>query len=559
MRSLDVNESDCVVGISASGRTPFVLGAVALARDVGAVTIGVAGNVGSALALVVDYAIEVPVGPEVIAGSTRMNAGTAQKIVLNVISTAAMVRLGKTYGSLMIDVRPTNEKLRLRALRIVCEITHASAAQATEALEAANWQTKVTCVMLVGRIDAATAREQLASHDGRLRDTFASLRGGGESKSSRVSGDRIHRRLGVAGALVGGRVVPGDVAVRDGEIVAVGLPRPGDGIAIAGLVDGQINGFAGVDILNASVDELIAMGVALLADGVVAYQPTLITSEIGQVEGAARRLAEARRRGVGSRVVGVQLEGPFLSRARAGTHPVEHLRAPDLELLDRMLSFEGVTMVTLAPELPGALELIERCRRRGVTVALGHSAASAREAHMGFAAGASAVTHLFNAMDPMSARAPGLAGAALSRGDVTIQLIADGVHVADELLLLAFSAAPGRCLLVSDMIAAAGHSESTVSLGEVLVKVEGGIARQSDGTIAGSVGKLRDGLRRLGSLGVDPDGALSAASFRPAKFLGDRQVMEFGAGSPANLFVVNDELEIVRRVINGRDVEMREN
>ncbi len=126
VRALNVQSSDCVVGISASGRTPYVLGAIAEAREAGALSVGLACNVGTPLGAGVDRPIEVAVGPEVIAGSTRMNSGTVQKIVLNVISTATMVRLGKTYGNLMVDVRPTNEKLRDRSARIVARVTGAT-------------------------------------------------------------------------------------------------------------------------------------------------------------------------------------------------------------------------------------------------------------------------------------------------------------------------------------------------------------------------------------------------------------------------------------------------
>src|SRR5262249_34674992 len=153
-----------------------------------------------------------------------------------------------------------------------------------------------------------------------------------------------------------------------------------------------------------------------------------------------------------------------------------------------------VRAVTLAPELPGALELIRICRARGVTVWLGHSNAGAPEAYAGFEAGAAAVTHLFNAMPPLAARAPGLAGAALASSGVAIQLIADGVHVCDELVRLAFAASPGRCSLVSDAIAAAGLGDGSYRLGELEIEVEGGVARRSDGVLAGSAAPLREGL-----------------------------------------------------------------
>jgi N-acetylglucosamine-6-phosphate deacetylase len=549
MRGLEVDERDCVVGISASGRTPYVLGAVEAAIAAGALTVGIACNLGTPLAHNVDRPIEVVVGPELIAGSTRMNSGTVQKIVLNVISTASMVRLGKTYGNLMVDLRPTNEKLRDRSARIVARITDVSVEDAHHALEQSGWKTKVAATMIVGHVDASTARERLALYEGRLRPTLDSYRAKSDTATSRRSGTSGWTRLGVARAFVDGSLVTGDVAVSDGSVVAVGLSRPGTGTAIAGLVDAQVNGYAGVDLLHASVEEIVAMGEALLRDGVVAYQPTLITSDFDDTRRATQRLKEARDSGApGARILSVHLEGPFLSRQRSGTHPVEHLRAPDLALLDQLLDLDDVGMMTIAPELPGALALIERCRQRGIYVSLGHSAANAEEAAMGFEAGARAVTHIFNAMEPLSARSPGLAGAALARKDITVQFIGDGVHVANEMIAISFAAATDRCLLVSDAIAAAACDSSTVQLGDVTVHVRDGVARRDDGTIAGSIGTLRDSVARLVRLGVGRTNVLGAAVSRPARLLGVADSVSLVPGSPANFFVLNDAFELARRV-----------
>jgi N-acetylglucosamine-6-phosphate deacetylase len=553
MAKLNVGERDCVVGISASGRTPYVLGAIDAANKAGALSVAIVSNPATPLADQVDCPIEVVMGAELVAGSTRMNAGTAQKIVLNVISTATMVRLGKTYGNLMIDLRPTNEKLRDRSVRIVADITASTSEESLAALEASEWNTKVASVMLVGSLGAIEAKGLLRDNEGQLRSTLDSLR----SATSPNSLSRTHQqhwtRLGVAAALVDGTLVPGDVALRHGEIMAVGLSNPGTGIAIPGLVDAQINGYGGVDILDADVDEIIAMGGALLRDGVIAYQPTLITSSFERVERAAHRITEARRRQKGgAKILGIHLEGPFLSIERAGTHPTQHLRSPDMSLLEKLLDIGDVTMLTLAPELPGALQLIGRCRQRDIVVSLGHSAATAAQAELGFDAGATCVTHLYNAMEPLSARVPGLAGASLARKGVTLQLIADGVHVADEMLLMTFAAAQGRCSLVSDTIAAAACDESTVQLGDVTVYINDGVARRDDGTIAGSVGKLRDGLTRLARLGISHVDALNAVTWRPAHLLAATDVVSLRPGTPANFFVLDEQLALSKHVVAGK-------
>lgn len=552
MRDLKVSESDCIVGISASGRTPYVIGSMMLAKEIGALCISIVCNTGTPMSEISDDAIEVEVGPELIAGSTRMNAGTAQKIVLNIISTSVMVLLGKTYGNLMVDLRPTNEKLRDRAARIVAEISDASYDEAVQALEQGSWRPQVAATMLVGGLSAQQATESLGRHAGRLRPTLDALRTTGGGSDKRSNG---WTRLGVAAALSNGVLVPGDVALRNGQIMAIGLSNPGLGVAIPGLIDAQINGFAGVDILNADVDDLLEIGAALRLDGVMAYQPTLITSDLDDVRRAIDTVIEARRADKsGASILGIHLEGPFLSLERAGTHPVQHLKAPDLALMETLLSSGQISMVTIAPELPGALALIELCSTRGVIVSLGHSAATATQAHGGFDAGATAVTHLFNAMSPMSARAPGLAGAALSRSSVTLQLIADGVHVADELLRVAFATAPHRCTLVSDMIAAAGCGETTVTLGEVNVHVEGGLATREDGTIAGSVAKLRDGLTRLSALGVAPLDALNAVTWNPARLLKATNLAALEPGNRSNMIILDERLNISRCIIGDDEV-----
>ena len=167
-----VGPLDSVVGIASSGRTPYVVAAVTRARALGAFTVGLTSNVGSDLAGAAEQPIEVVVGPEVISGSTRLKAGTAQKLVLNMISTITMVRLGKTYGNLMVDVRPTNHKLRERAVRIVRQVTGADEPAARAALAAAGWDVKVAAVVLRLGIDPGAAGERLAAAGGRLREAF---------------------------------------------------------------------------------------------------------------------------------------------------------------------------------------------------------------------------------------------------------------------------------------------------------------------------------------------------------------------------------------------------
>ena len=174
MRELEIGRADAVVGVSASGRTPYVLGAVETAAERGAATIGVVSIESSELAQIVDHEIPVVVGPEFLAGSTRLKAGSAQKLVLNAISTISMIRLGKTFGNLMVDVNATNEKLRARVLRIVETATGVTGDRAEAALASAGGNTKVAIVSLLAGVDAGEARARLASADGSIRQALSS-------------------------------------------------------------------------------------------------------------------------------------------------------------------------------------------------------------------------------------------------------------------------------------------------------------------------------------------------------------------------------------------------
>lgn len=168
---IGLGPADALVGIAASGRTPYVIGALRAARARGAATISLACNADAAISHEAEHPIEVLVGPEVLAGSTRLKAGTAQKLVLNMISTITMVRIGKTWGNLMVDLRATNAKLRERAIRIVQAVTETDRATAEEALRRADWEVKPAVLLVELGMDPAEARERLA-RNGRLRDAL---------------------------------------------------------------------------------------------------------------------------------------------------------------------------------------------------------------------------------------------------------------------------------------------------------------------------------------------------------------------------------------------------
>ncbi|MFI9305119.1 N-acetylmuramic acid 6-phosphate etherase [Streptomyces triculaminicus] len=177
LAALGVGPDDTVVGVSASGRTPYAVGAVRHARAAGALTIGLSCNAGSALGEAAEHAIEVVVGPELLAGSTRLKAGTAQKLVLNMLSTITMIRLGKTYGNLMVDVRASNEKLRARSRRIVAHATGAADGEIEAALAETGGEVKNAILVLLGDVDGPTAARLLAESHGHLRAALRAAAG----------------------------------------------------------------------------------------------------------------------------------------------------------------------------------------------------------------------------------------------------------------------------------------------------------------------------------------------------------------------------------------------
>jgi len=355
-------------------------------------------------------------------------------------------------------------------------------------------------------------------------------------------------RLGVEAALVDGRLVAGDVALDGGLVTEVGLGGRGRGIAAPGFVDLQVNGFAGVDFLGADAAAYATAGDALLETGVTAYLPTLITAAEEDIVAALRAVPTKVR---GPRILGAHLEGPFISPLRLGTHPPACRRDPDEALLGRMLEAGPVRLVTLAPELPGALDLIDLLHARGITVSLGHSDATAAEAHAAFDRGVRAVTHIFNAMRPLTHRDPGIVGAALVRSDVVLQAIVDGVHLDPDTVRLLWRVAAGRFALVTDAIAGAGLGDGTYTLGSVEIDVRGCVARGRDGVLAGSALTMIEAVRNLVDLGIPLEGAVDAATAVPARVLGLQGVGRLAPGSPADVVVLDDALEIDRVVVGG--------
>ncbi len=301
----------------------------------------------------------------------------------------------------------------------------------------------------------------------------------------------------------------------------------GDWLSPAG-VDLQINGGLGLafpELTPADLPKLIELLELLWRDGVEAICPTLVTCGVEPLRQALDVLEQARRqhRPGRCRLLGAHLEGPFLNPARRGAHPQQHLAAASLAALEQRIAGleDQIALVTLAPELEGAGELIAVLRRRRIVVSLGHSAASETQAAAAFAAGVRMVTHSFNAMGGLQHRDPGPVAAAVLRGDVALGLIADGVHVAPSMVLLLQRLAPDQVVLVSDALGPYGLGEGRHRWDERLLLVADGSCRLEDGTLAGVTLPLLEGVRRLVGWGVPAEQAIAAATVTPRRVLGD--------------------------------------
>jgi N-acetylglucosamine-6-phosphate deacetylase len=363
-------------------------------------------------------------------------------------------------------------------------------------------------------------------------------------------------RLGVEAAVVGGELVEGDVTVSDGVVAAVGVkPAGAAGTAVPGFVDVHINGVAGVDFLTAGVSDYRRAAGALARTGVVAFQPTFVSSHLpAYAEPLAAAAEVAAAPDGGPFVTGVHLEGPFLSPLWPGAHDPVYLRTPDPSLADRLISAGPVRVMTVAPELPGGLELVERLSRAGVVVSCGHSDADAPTAHAAFERGARAITHLHNAHRRWRPRDPGVGGVALVRPDAFVQAIVDGVHLAPEAAYAAFLAAGPRFCLVTDAIEACMLDAGDYELGGRPVHVRDGAVRLLDGTLAGSVVTMDEAVRNLVSSGASLAASVHAASTAPARLIGRDDLGVLRPGGPAHITVLDDELTPRRTLVNGVEV-----
>jgi len=347
------------------------------------------------------------------------------------------------------------------------------------------------------------------------------------------------------------------IDIADGRIASVqagAAPRDdamSAELVAPGFIDLQINGAFGVEV-DAGGAAVATLAERLPRHGVTAFLPTLVTL---QADAYRRAIAAftATRAGPGARPLGLHLEGPFLSPDAAGAHERAWIESAGDALFDELADSDAVAMMTLAPERDGALERIARLVARGIVVSVGHTRATYDETVRAFDAGASMVTHLFNAMSPLAHRAPGVVGAALLDDRVTCGLVLDGVHAHAAAVRIALrTKTPSRIALVTDAMAAAAMGPGAYTLAGRAVTVDATSARLADGTLAGSILTLDAAVRNAVTLGVSVEDSLRMASAVPARVLGAASKGRIAAGADADLVLLDGDLRVRATIAAGQ-------
>jgi len=342
-----------------------------------------------------------------------------------------------------------------------------------------------------------------------------------------------------------------------------------DRTVVPGFIDIHIHGAVGYDLMEATPEAVEAVGKYLARHGTTSYAATTVAASLERTLDAARGLGEIIRASNGAHVVSdkiagaqplcIHLEGPFLNVKKRGAHPASQIQKPSIELLTRILDAAGGTarILTLAPELEGALAVLEFARSKGMKVGIGHSNATYEEAKSAIDAGATHAVHCFNAMRPFTHRDAGIIGAVLTDERVSAELICDGIHVEPTAIrLLVKSKGLERVILVSDSLSGAGMPDGNYRLGNFTVHVAGGVCRTVEGNLAGSTITLDAALRNLSAYtGFSYRQCLPCVTTNPARILGlEAQKGVIAPRADADLAVLDQEFYVTQTYVRGRPV-----
>lgn len=361
---------------------------------------------------------------------------------------------------------------------------------------------------------------------------------------------------GDAGAFRPGVVTAG----QDGTIRTVtDDPRaPADRFVLPGFIDEHLHGAGGADVMDPDPESLAIISRTLARYGVTTFLATTLTATPGDLRAAVVRAGQAAGALPGADLGGVHLEGPFIDPEHRGAQPRDRIRAVDRDELQALCEAGPVRLVTMAPELPGAQAAIESLVAAGVRVNIGHTGADYDTARRAVDWGADGVTHLFNAMPPLHHRNPGPVGLALDDPRLYVEIIADGVHLHPATVAMAFRAARGRMVAVTDAISAVGLPPGRHHLGELTVEVDDHAVRLAGGRLAGSILTMDRAAQNLAAWGIAPRLRIAALSEAPARRFGWTDRGRLAAGARADWVVLDPAGEVRETVVRGRSVYRRD-
>lgn len=365
------------------------------------------------------------------------------------------------------------------------------------------------------------------------------------------------------------------ILIRDGVIESVGprssLTLPGgaeeiiatDKVAAPGFIDVHIHGAGGHDVMEGTEEALNAISSLIGSHGTTAFVATTVTADPNAICKSSEEIAkyivqQHDKSRAGAEVLGIHFEGPFISPVRRGVHPPEWIRLPSAEMLEKFVAAAqgNALLLTIAPELMGAMPCIDAALKAGMVVGIGHTDATYEQTRVALAHGAHHAIHMYNAMRPFSHRDPGVIGAVLTSPEISAELIADGVHVEETAMRLLLQAkGAGGVILISDGISATGMPDGKYILGGFEVTVSEGVCRNLEGKLAGSTLTLDRALRNIVKLGYSLGDGLQMLTFNPAKLLGiEHKKGVLHANADADIILLNEALEVTQVFTRGLPV-----
>lgn len=368
-----------------------------------------------------------------------------------------------------------------------------------------------------------------------------------------------------AAVYIGGKTVKTSLTF-DKRILSVGgecaqaevLPLPEGAVVVPGFIDVHMHGACGADVMDATESALSVISRAVAGEGTTSFLATTMTQSESAILDALEAVKNFRAKGArdGARLEGVHLEGPFISAAYKGAQPEKYISPPDVELFKKFNAASGnaIKIVTLAPEVKGAGELIRYLSANGITPSVGHTAAKEEDILRAINCGANHVTHTFNAQSPFHHRDIGTAGSALLYDGLACELIADLVHVSANAIRLLYKAkSRSSVILITDAIRAKGLPDGVSELGGQTVYIGGNEARLADGTLAGSVLRMNQAVKNLvEKAGIDFGKAIDSATIEPARAIGaDRETGSIETGKRADLAVLSADFEVLYTICGG--------